>query len=215
MGRSVRSRGGSAAPRAGPPEREADAGLVTPGAFGAFYDDALPRVYGYFVARSGGDRGVAEELTQETFLAAVAAIPDGRRIGTPLPWLFGITRHKLLDHYRREAREARAAAAHPVSWDAWREAGGEGGGEGWEADGGVFGPAAWAGDGWRERTLAALAALPAAQRQALTLRHLDEMTVPEVTAALERSVHATESLLARGRAGFKRAWAAGEEDGDG
>lgn len=212
MGRSVRSRGGGAAPRAGPPERDADARLSAPGAFAAFYDDTVPRVYGYFVARCGGDRGVAEELTQETFLAAVASLRDGRRIGAPLPWLFGIARHKLLDHYRREAR---AAAAHPVSWDAWREAGGEGGGEGREADGGVFGPAPWADAGWRERTLAALAALPAAQRQALTLRHLDEMTVPQVAAALGRSVHATESLLARGRAGFKRAWAAGEEDGDG
>lgn len=79
----------------------------------------------------------------------------------------------------------------------------------------MFGAAPWAAEGWRERTLAALAALPPAQRQALVLRHADGLSVPEVALALGRSVHATESLLARGRAGFKRAWAtAGPEEGE-
>jgi len=204
MGRAVRE---AEAGDGGPPA--AGVRLAEPDGFAAFYGDALPRVYGFCVARCGGDRGVAEELTQETFVAAVGAIRAGRKIEAPLPWLFGIARHKLLDHYRREAR---AAAADPVSWDAWRETEGADVRE----DGAVFGAAPWAQEGWRERTLAALAALPAAQRQALVLRHLDGMAVPEVAAALGRSVHATEALLARGRAGFKRAWAAaGEGNGDG
>jgi hypothetical protein len=36
-----------------------------PRAFGAFYEDALPRIYGYFLHRSGGSVSVAEDLTQE------------------------------------------------------------------------------------------------------------------------------------------------------
>lgn len=191
MGRAVVETGGAEQP------------LADPDVFAAFYDATLPRIYGFFVARCGGDRGVAEELTQETFLAAVRGVRAGRQIDAPLPWLFGIARHTLLDHYRRETR-----AAAPLSWDAWRETGGEGEAE----DGSAFGADPWAVDGWRERTLAALAALSPAQRQALTLRHLDELSVPAVAAALGRSVHATESLLARGRARFRRAYvAAGEE----
>jgi hypothetical protein len=65
-------------------------------AFDGFYEDALPRVYGYFLHRCGGSVPVAEDLTQETFLAAVAELRKGRRIDAPIRWIFGIARHKLL-----------------------------------------------------------------------------------------------------------------------
>jgi RNA polymerase sigma-70 factor, ECF subfamily len=70
------------------------------------YDDALPRVYGYLLARCG-DTGLAEELTAESFLAAVHA---ARKPGAPdpsIPWLIGVARHKLADHWRRVERERR------------------------------------------------------------------------------------------------------------
>jgi DNA-directed RNA polymerase specialized sigma24 family protein len=47
---------------------------ASPSAFGAFYEKALPGVYGYFFHRRGGSAAVAEDLTQETFLAAVAEL---------------------------------------------------------------------------------------------------------------------------------------------
>jgi uncharacterized glyoxalase superfamily protein PhnB len=70
------------------------------------YDDALPHVYGYLLARCG-DTGLAEELTAESFLAAVHAV---RKPGGPdpsIPWLIGVARHKLADHWRRVEREQR------------------------------------------------------------------------------------------------------------
>jgi predicted RNA polymerase sigma factor len=45
------------------------------------YDDALPHVYGYLLARCG-DTGLAEDLTAESFLAAVHAV---RKPGAPDP----------------------------------------------------------------------------------------------------------------------------------
>ena len=68
------------------------------------YDDALPHVYGYLLARCG-DAGLAEDLTAESFLAAVHAV---RKPGAPdpsIPWLIGVARHKLADHWRRVERE--------------------------------------------------------------------------------------------------------------
>ena len=56
----------------------------------------------------------------------------------------------------------------------------------------------------RERAIAALMRVPSPQREALTLRYLDGLSVPEVAAALNRSVSAAESLLARGRVAFRR-----------
>ncbi|MDQ3695630.1 MAG: RNA polymerase sigma factor [Chloroflexota bacterium] len=169
-------------------------------AFADFYDRALPRIHGYFYHRC--DPAIAEELTQETFLAAVAVLKSGQVIHAPLAWLFGIARHKLIDHYRRQARLRQRAI---ISWDAWRDAGGA------EPD---LAAAAWEEPGWRDRTLAALAALPAAQRQAMVLRYLDDYPVLKIASALGRSTRAVESLLARGRAGFKRAYTEARTDDD-
>ncbi|MBA3378785.1 MAG: RNA polymerase sigma factor [Chloroflexia bacterium] len=73
----------------------------------AWFDDALPRLFGNFIVRVGGRVDVAEDLTQETVLAAVTSAtgPPGQ---TPvMAWLYGIARHKLVDHYRRDERERR------------------------------------------------------------------------------------------------------------
>ena len=49
-----------------------------------------------------------------------------------------------------------------------------------------------------------LATMSPIQRAALTLRHVDGLSVPEVAELLGRSVHATETLLVRARAAFRR-----------
>jgi RNA polymerase sigma-70 factor (ECF subfamily) len=71
-----------------------------PRALLALYDEALPVVYGYFVRRCG-DRGTAEDLTSDTFLAAMDAARKDARAPMSVPWLIGLARHKLADHYRR------------------------------------------------------------------------------------------------------------------
>ena len=50
-----------------------------------------------------------------------------------------------------------------------------------------------------------LAGLGAHHRAALTLRYLDGLSVPEVARHLDRTVHATEALLIRAKAAFRRA----------
>ena len=163
------------------------------GVFLALYDDAMPQVYGYLLARCGG-RTAAEDLTAETFLAAVAAVRGGGACPVSIPWLIGVARHKLVDHWRREGREDRrhrtltdqvALAVDP--WDAEIDA-----------------VAA-------RQTLGRLASQ---HRAALTLRYVDDLPVPEVAALLGRSVHATEALLVRARAMFRRAYD-GPERSDG
>ena len=83
--------------------------------FRAFYERALPRVFGYVFNRCGGDRSVAEELTQQTFSEAIRQRNafDGK--ADPLTWLTAIARHKLFDHFRRLDREAgRSLRGAPV-----------------------------------------------------------------------------------------------------
>jgi len=87
--------------------REAEALGLDPSVFRTFYDEALPRIYGYFLHRTGGSASVAEDLTQETFLAAVSELKKGKRVEAPIPWIYGIARHKLVHHYRRQERAER------------------------------------------------------------------------------------------------------------
>jgi RNA polymerase sigma-70 factor, ECF subfamily len=166
---------------------QSDAARLDRETFAAFYEVALPRVFGYFLHRCGGLVTVAEDLTQDTFLAAVAELRRGRNVNEPLPWLFGIARHKLLDHYRRQARAERSLVGEP---DAEPTA--------TELDDDDEGPTA--------RAVIALGEVAASQRAALVLRYMDGLSVPETAAALGKSIEAAESLLSRGRESFKRAY---------
>jgi RNA polymerase sigma-70 factor (ECF subfamily) len=155
----------------------------------AIYPTALPQVYGYLLPRCGSVT-LAEDLTAETFVAALAA--SRRRPAPPVSvaWLIGIARHKLVDHWRRAAREQRGLEAvqraEPAGDDPWTEV----------LD--------------AQAAHAALGRLPTPQRSALVLRYLDGLSVPEVAEHLERTVHGTETLLVRARAALRRIYREGE-----
>ena len=158
----------------------------------AIYRRALPRVYGYLLPRCG-DTALAEDLTAETFLAAVAAAAAPAAPEVSVGWLIGVARHKLVDHWRRAGREQRALTAGDLGDEA-------------------------VDDPWDEvvdtsAAYAALARLPGQQRAALTLRYLDDLPVAEVAAHLGRSLHATETLLVRARAALRRVYEEERDDG--
>lgn len=76
----------------------------------AVYRRALPQVYGYLLPRCGST-ALAEDLTAETFMAAVAAVKQRGMTEVTVARLVGVARHKLVDHWRRSAREERGMAA--------------------------------------------------------------------------------------------------------
>jgi RNA polymerase sigma-70 factor, ECF subfamily len=145
------------------------------------YDRALPQVYGYLLSRCG-ERSVAEDLTSETFLAA-ARQPS--REAVSIGWLIGVARHKLVDHWRRLAREERLLRAVTITVDDRDDP--------WDTEVEVLAA--------RE----ALARLAPQHRAALTLRYLDGLTVPEAAQVLGRTIAATEALLGRARRELRRA----------
>lgn len=143
------------------------------------YDEALPVVYGYLVRRCG-DRGTAEDLTSETFLAAMDAARKPAPPPITVPWLIGVARHKLADHYRRRSSVPVADIPEPADpvddWDT-------------ELD--------------RIVAEAVLAQLPEQHRTVLALRYIDDRSVPECAELIGRTVHATEALLVRARRAFR------------
>jgi RNA polymerase sigma-70 factor (ECF subfamily) len=145
-----------------------------------FLDRAMPEVYGYLLHRTQ-QQATAEDLTSETMLAAVTTLARRAPDDLSVAWLIGIARHKLVDHWRRQARERRHLEL--MSTDAVDEVPPD-----------EFEPG---------RASATLAMLNPSQRMALTLRYVDGLSVAEVAVLVDRSLHATETLLARARATFR------------
>jgi RNA polymerase sigma-70 factor (ECF subfamily) len=160
----------------------------------AVYDEALPHVYGYLLSRCGGHVAVAQDLTTQTFLAAVQAVRRDPGALPSRPWLMTVARNKLVDHWRGQAREERGlrtVAADQASFhDPWDS----------EID--------------HLRAQAVLARLSAHHRMVLTLRYLDDLPVPQVADLIGRTLHATEALLVRARSAFRRAYTAADDDGE-
>jgi RNA polymerase sigma-70 factor (ECF subfamily) len=70
-------------------------------AFAALYRRYLTPVYRYFHARTG-DVQQAEDLTAQTFVAALDGLARYRERGTFAGWLFTIAARRLTDHFRQQ-----------------------------------------------------------------------------------------------------------------
>ncbi len=55
------------------------------------------------------DEHLAEDLIQDTFLAALKGIERFKTGSSPRPWLMGILKHKIIDHFRRNTIEIPSA----------------------------------------------------------------------------------------------------------
>jgi len=161
----------------------------------AIYDVAVDQVYRYHRARCG-HRQVAEDLTAETFLAAVGQVQRDRVDEVTVAWLIGIARHKLIDHWRRLDRQPRLSAdlRHDGDPDPAIDdlASDDPVSEEWTP--GLL---------ERQQVEGVMSQLGPHHREALVLRYFDGLAVPDVAVALGRTVHATETLLVRARRRFR------------
>ena len=146
------------------------------------YDVALPEVFRYLRSRCGSTE-LAEELASATFVQAALETSRGNAPNVSVAWLITVARHKLVDHWRRQAIAERSLMLleggrvdEPDPWDVVLD---------------------------QARAESVLAELPSHYRAALTLRYLDDLSVPECADYLHRTVHGTESLLSRARVAFR------------
>ncbi|MGH2892868.1 MAG: RNA polymerase sigma factor [Solirubrobacteraceae bacterium] len=154
-------------------------------AFALFYRRWLPLVTSYHLRRTQ-TRELAFDLTAETFAAVVADCGrfDPERGSAP-GWLFEIAEHKLLDSLRRARVEssARVRLGHePVMLQ--------------DRDLERVDELVSAGDG--ERLDRLLAQLPAAQRDAVRARVLDERSYAEIAGELTCSEAVVRQRVHRG-----------------
>jgi RNA polymerase sigma factor (sigma-70 family) len=153
-----------------------------PAAFRTLYDRYAAAVHGYHLRRTGHP-DAAHDLTAETFAQAWTARARFRddRDGSAAPWLFGIARHVLAASVRRGRLERRACERLGLLEALDRE------------------PAAVQPDErWLDGLDEAFAGLPAAQRDAIRLRVVDDLGYDEVADHLSTSEEAARARVARG-----------------
>ena len=69
------------------------------------YRDTIHPFYGYTARRTGGNRALAEDIVQESYLRALSTwnrknVPD-----SPLAWLKRVARNLLIDYLRRKSHD--------------------------------------------------------------------------------------------------------------
>ena len=143
----------------------------------------VPRVLGY-AARLLADRTEAEDIAQEAMLRLWRVAPDWRqgeaRVST---WIYRVATNLCTDRLRMRKRrqtDALDLVAEP------------------EDSAPAVVTTLIEADRMAALT-AALAALPDRQREAVVLRHIEQLANPEIAEILQIGVEAVESLTARGK----------------
>jgi RNA polymerase sigma factor (sigma-70 family) len=161
-----------------------------PEQFAAVFRRHAPQIQRYVVRRLGAD--AAEDVVAETFLTAFRLRsryqpdrPDAR------PWLYGIATNLISRHRRAEVRLYRALAR--TGQDPVTEPFTDG------ADARV------SAGGHRMLLAAALAGLPAGQRDALLLVAWGDLSYEQVAVALGVPVGTVRSRLSRARGSLRQA----------
>jgi RNA polymerase sigma-70 factor, ECF subfamily len=165
-------------------------------AFNQFYAQNADLIFGFIVHLVRGARTDAEEIWQDTFMAAIRRLPSYRGQGRLASWLCGIARHKVADYRRRNGTAGPAPTAFP----------------GELMDDGPRPDEMLSRSALRVRLIEALAELPGDYRLALLARYADERSIEDIARQMGRSYKAAESLLSRAKAALREVLGGRRED---
>jgi RNA polymerase sigma-70 factor (ECF subfamily) len=84
-----------------------------PAAFSGLYDRYVQPIYRYFYYRIGHEPE-AEDLTSQTFLSALEALPRYQHRGNFAAWLFRIARGKVIDFVRKQQKQLPMNETYPA-----------------------------------------------------------------------------------------------------
>ncbi|WP_199624745.1 RNA polymerase sigma factor [Paenibacillus alkalitolerans] len=170
------------------------------------FRDLVERYQSYvftFMYRSIGDRGAAEDLAQETFIALYRSLGSFRGDAKFSTWLYRVAANVLHDELRRRKRRR-----FPLLWGmkGRSEMPAE---EAAERD---EGPETSVIRSEERETLASLfVRLPEKYRAILTLYYFNRLTAADIAAVTGLPVKTVETRLARGRQRLKQLWTEEEQ----
>jgi len=158
-----------------------------------FYDRYIDAVYRFVYLQVGGHRQDAEDVTQETFIAAIDNLKSFRGESRLYVWLCGIAWRKASNLRRRRNN---AKTPQPTTENELRE----------ELDRAADQPTVEEvveRQVLRHQVWHALLALPKNYREVLILKYLEGFKVSEIALLVGKTEKAVESLLTRARDSFR------------
>lgn len=153
-----------------------------------------PKMLGYATRMLGGDRAEAEDVAQEAMLRLWKIAPDWRQGEAKVTtWLYRVVSNLCMDRLRKRRNVDIDTIEEPID------------------NRPAITQRLIAED--RARALiGAMRDLPGRQKQAVTLRHIEGLTNPEIAAIMDISTEAVESLTARGKRALAKALANRREE---
>jgi RNA polymerase sigma-70 factor (ECF subfamily) len=159
-------------------------------AMAELYDRYFDRVYSLVFNQVDRNKEIAEDIVQETFLAALKSAKGFKGRSSAYTWLCSIAYHKVADHYRRQSRE-RKRMVSGIDVDTVDDE--ENPGRQPQPDSLIESAET------RQVVNEALSRLPWDYRQVLILKYVEEMSVQEISQVMDRSPKSIEGLLTRSR----------------
>ena len=160
------------------------------GAFDEFYQRYVPRLYRAICYACSSRQEDAEDILQETMLAAIRSLKRFHGKSSLYTWLYAIARHKIQDYYRRGSR--RKAHLSPTPPDDF------------EILLSDSSPSPESLVIHRDMLQRALATLPVHYRIALIGKYVDGFSVKELAVIMHRSEKSVESMLTRSRTALRK-----------
>ncbi len=155
-----------------------------PDAAARLVDQYADDVYHFVYNQVGGSAQDAEDIVQETFVAALKAIRRFRGDSKLRTWLFGIASHKVIDMRRWAARRPQVNFGDiPFFLDAP----------------GMVPERVLERDELRKAVRLALLQLLPHYRAALVLKYVEGMSVREIAGVMHKTEKSIESILVRAR----------------
>ena len=150
----------------------------------------VDRLYSLIFHQVGRNKAVAEDIVQETFIAALNSASKFRGRSQFYTWLCSIAYHKITDFYRQQGRENQHA--EPPSKIPAKEL----------EQIAVSEPTILSkieSQEAQQTVEQALSRLPLDYRQALLFKYVEQMPVSEISLVMRRSPKSVEGLLTRAR----------------
>jgi RNA polymerase sigma-70 factor, ECF subfamily len=138
---------------------------------------------GFLYRMTDGDRTLAEDLAQESFLKVMRAIDQYQHPRPFKPWLYQIATNLVRDHYKRAETRRAVGMSDEVEWT---------------GDDEPLPEEALVLDAEVQQVALALRSLPDHQRETIILRYYQELSLGEIAEILAVPVGTVKSRLSLG-----------------
>lgn len=167
--------------------------------FISVYHAHVDEVYQFIYLRTGANKTIAEDLTQEIFLEVYKGLSRFKGLSSERTWVFRIAKNRLNDFYRKQYRPLFESVCIDEILDDQL------------VDMGQDIKEEQIKEFEQETVRTCLSALPKQYEIVLILKYMDERSTKEIALLVGKSPKAVESLLRRAKDAFIKSYAGIEE----